>query len=144
MITITFVISMIKLYIYIFAMRLYNLLLKTLGYTRVYDLNEERDITLFYYLIRFLSTINITINHSLKFDITYEKLGVCTYINGRYMRYVCYDTKLLSVIKSEKYISSKKYHTVKKIELIPKQKFVILILILILILIWIIMIKIIG
>lgn len=111
MITIKFVSSMIKLFI----MRFYNLLLRTLGYTRVYDLDTECDITIFYYLIRFLSTINLP----LKLDITYERLGICTYINGRYMRYICYNTKLLGVIKSEKNLSSKNYHTVKKIELIP-------------------------
>src|SRR5579872_623769 len=90
MITIKFGFSMIKLYIYIYVMKLYNLILKSLGYTRVYDLDSEHDITLFYYLIRFLSTIRLP----LKLDITYERLGVCTYINGKYTRYVCYNTNL--------------------------------------------------
>ena len=48
-------------------------------------------------------------------NITYPRLGICTFINGKYVRYVCYNTKILNVIKDTKYISSKNYHSINKI-----------------------------
>lgn len=110
----TFLYLMIKLYMHVYIMRLINYVLRSMGYTRIYDLDTGDDLTIFYHIIKLLPTLNLP----LSFDVTYQRLGICTYINKNYVRYVCYDTKLSNAVKTEKEISSKHYHSVKKIELI--------------------------
>jgi len=107
--------SMIKMYIHIYMTRTINYVLRSLGYTRVYDLDSGEDLTIFYHVLKTLPILNLPIT----FDITYQRLGICTYIDKKYVRYVCYNTKLLSVIKTQNDLSSKHYHSIKKIELIP-------------------------
>lgn len=110
-----FICSIIKLYMNIYIMRMINYVLKSLGYTRIYDLDTGDDLTIFYHVIKLLPILRLPCT----FDITYQRLGICTYINEKYVRYVCYNTKLLSVIKMQNDLSSKHYHSIKKIELIP-------------------------
>lgn len=105
---------MIKLYFHIYFSRIVNFILRFLGYTRIYDLKSGQELTLFYHGVRIVSLLKLP----LTFDITYSCLGVCTYSDDRYMRYVCYDTKLLSAIKEKNSLSSKHYHSIKKIELV--------------------------
>jgi len=105
---------MIKLYLRIYFSRFFNFIMRLLGYTRIYDLESGQELTMFYHGIRILSLLKLP----LFFDITYPCLGICTYSDDRYMRYVCYDTKLLSAVKEKNILSSKHYHSIKKIELI--------------------------
>jgi hypothetical protein len=109
---------MIKMYIHIYTIRIINYILRIFGYTRVYDLDSGNDLTIIYHIIKIIPHINLPIT----FDITYQRLGICTYIDEKYVRYVCYNTKLLSIIKNSNELSSKKYHSIKKIELIPLTK----------------------
>ncbi|VBB18350.1 putaive hydrogenase [Yasminevirus sp. GU-2018] len=110
--TVLLALSYAKLYIYLFLLKCVNVVLKQLGYTRVYDLTTGADLTMMYYAFKFLEKSNLPVS----VDVSYSRLGVCTYIGDKYVRYVCYDSKITNVIRSENIMSSKNYHTIKKIE----------------------------
>lgn len=104
--------NLFMLYVNIFYTRFINFILKKLKYTRVYDLKLCQDVSIIYYFISYISR-----NFSFALDISYPVLGVCTFVGDRYVRYICYDTKLTEIIKNTN-PSSKNYHSIKKIELI--------------------------
>jgi hypothetical protein len=83
-----------------------NHILCFLDYVRIYDIEKGIDITIIYYLIKHLLIID---------DMKYSKIGVCKYVNNKYVRYICYDTKL-SDIRNIKLCASK-YFDIKKIEI---------------------------
>jgi hypothetical protein len=102
------------IYMRVLFLRLTNILLRVFGYTRVYDIQNGKDITLFYYVLRSVLKLNLPI----VVDFAYPILGVCTYDHDRYIRYICYNEKL-SKIESKKYrISQNNYNSIKKIELL--------------------------
>jgi hypothetical protein len=91
--------------------------LRLMGYTRVYDLETGHDLTVQYHFMKFISQINLPI----KFDISYPYVGVCSYVDNRYVRFVKYDCKLSSVVQNispEKNLTMGRYMDIKKIELI--------------------------
>lgn len=115
---IIFGIIYIKLLIHIFFLKYINIILKYLIHIRVYDLVTNDNLTITYYSAKFLAMLNC----QLSFNYIYPCIGVCTYIEDRYVRYICYNTKITDVIKPETALSSKNYHTIKKMELITKSK----------------------
>ncbi len=95
--------------------RFYNFVLRILGYTRVYDIETNADLTFLYYALKIFNKYC-----AFGIDITYRKIGVCKYQDNKYTRFVCYNKHILE-IENEK-LSSKNYHTIKKIELIGPMK----------------------
>jgi hypothetical protein len=55
-------------------------------------------------------------------DVTYPKIGVCRYVDNRYIRYICYNKKLLGIENKSLKFSAKHYLDIKKIEMITKDK----------------------
>lgn len=96
----------------IITMNFINMILRFLGYIRVYDIQFEDDVTFLYYFLKLINQFGLVI------DITYPKLGICRYINNKYVRYICYEEKLQSIEKISNNYSSKNYHYIKKIEII--------------------------
>lgn len=99
-------------------MCMFNTILRTLGYVRVYDIQSGADLTIMYYLLKNVNKFGPGIG----IDITYPKLGVCRYVGNRYTKYICYDSKLLEVDVITTSFSAKNYHDIKKIEIITKSK----------------------
>jgi hypothetical protein len=90
-----------------------NMILRFIGLVHVYDIENGDNITFVYYILRLLALLNVSI------DIVYPKLGICKYINNKYVRYICYDTNL-SQINDKLNLLSKNYHDIKRIELLVK------------------------
>jgi hypothetical protein len=103
------------IYMRVLFLRIVNVLLRVFGYTRVYDVQNEKDITFFYYLLRSIHGLKLPVS----VDFSYPILGVCTYNNDCYIKYICYNEKLSKVEKIKKSImSSNNYDSIKKIELL--------------------------
>jgi hypothetical protein len=95
-----------------------NNVLKFMGYVRVYDINTGSDLTLLYYLLKYFRKKIPEIG----LDISYPKLGVCRYVDNRYTRYICYDSKLLDIDHITTCLSAKNYYDIKSIYIIKKSK----------------------
>lgn len=103
------------IYMRVLFLRIVNVLLRVFGYTRVYDIQNGKDITFFYYLLRSVLRLKLPVS----VDFVYPILGVCTYNNDCYIRYICYNEKLSAVEKKKKSkMSSNNYESIKKIELL--------------------------
>ncbi len=110
---IKYVITMMQ----IIFMNFVNMILRFLGYTRIYDIQNGRDLTIIYYLLKYINKLGINI------DISYPKLGICEYVDGKFIRYIRYDERLsessrLNCIGPN--FSSKNYHDIKRIDMIVK------------------------
>lgn len=108
----------ILMYVRIICIKIVNYITWVFGFTRVYDLQNCVEITLLYHILKLVSKFNLPIN----IDMSYPKLGICTYDNDRYVRYICYDEKLSALEKRKKNISAKKYHDIKRIELVDRSR----------------------
>jgi hypothetical protein len=102
------------IYVKVVFLKLTNILLRVFGCTRVYDISNKKDITFFYHLLKYTSKYNVP----FVVDFTYPKLGVCTFNNGRYVRYICYNERLSKIENRKFKICSNGYDSVKKIELL--------------------------
>lgn len=99
-------------------MGMINNILRLMGYMRVYDIENDSDLTIVYYLLKNLNKIS----QGPEIDITYPKLGVCRYVGDKYKRYICYDAKLLEIDHITIMFSAKKYYDIKKIDIICRNK----------------------
>lgn len=116
------VIKTVFLYMYILCTHLINHVFEYFKYVRIYDLNTGKDMTLPYYIYNcFGRKIAEYIYGELIYEHHYT-LGVCSYCDDRYIRYIVYFAKLMDVVLShddaKKRITSAKYHDIKKIELL--------------------------
>lgn len=116
------VIKTVILYMYIFCTHLINHILEYFKYVRIYDLENGNDMTLPYYIYKCLGRVKASyIYGSSKYEKHYT-LGVCSYCDDRYIRYIMYSTKLTDAVLShddaKQKITSAKYHDIKKIELL--------------------------
>lgn len=109
-------VNVILIYAYIFGIRIFNLIFRISGYTKVYDLNSGIDITVIYWIVKIFSQMQ------KNNDMIYSCLGVCTSVNGKYVRYVCYNTGLSKITNFN--LSSKKYQNIKKIEIENNSKII--------------------
>lgn len=108
--------SLAIIYLRILLTGFINILLRAFGCTRVYNIKTNKDDTVLYYLLKYASRLQIP----YILDIVYPVVGVCTYYQNHYVRYICYNQKL-SGIESKKFnISSKNYDSVKKIVIVEK------------------------
>lgn len=112
------VFSYLMMYIRFIFMCTFNNILRLFGYVRVYDIQNGADLTIMYYLLKNVNRLGPGIG----IDITYPKLGVCRYVDNRYTRYICYDSKLLEIDHVSTYLSAKNYHDIKKIEIVRRSK----------------------
>lgn len=112
--------SYFMLYIRFMIMSIFNNTLRLMGYVRVYDIQNGSDLTFMYYLLKNVNKLGP--GSGIGIDITYPKLGVCRYVDSRYTRYICYDSKILDIDHISTNFSAKNYHDIKKIEIITKTK----------------------
>jgi hypothetical protein len=96
---------------------LINKLLCIIGYIRIYDIQNQNEITLLYFLLKIIEKYL-----PFKIDISYSKIGVCKYINNKYVRYICYDCKLTDINNTNIRLSSKIYHNITKIQLLSNTR----------------------
>lgn len=97
----------------------FNMILKFIGYTRIYDIHNNEDLTLIYHILKLLNRLGVPI------DISYPVVGVCRYIDNRYVRYVCYDHQLTESImdfdsSDTLRLKSENYHDIVKMEILIK------------------------
>lgn len=93
-----------------------NYIFNTIGYIRIYDLHSGYELTFIYFLLKIIKKFGY------KIKLNYSHVGVCRYVNNRFVRYICYDIKLNNINKNIYEYNSKNYHNIKKIELITKKK----------------------
>lgn len=92
-----------------------NMILRFFKTICIYDVQNGDDITIIYYFLKLLSFLKINV------CIIYPKIGVCRYIDNKYVRYICYDSNLLRISYKPKMnldLIPKNYDDIKKIELI--------------------------
>jgi hypothetical protein len=103
----------------------FNTCLKTIGYVRVYDIQNGVDLTLIYYFLKIKNIVSQKIRiPSIGVNEFYPMIGVCRYVGSRYTRYICHNMKIQDIdrISVSLSFSAKKYHDIKKIEIITKHK----------------------
>jgi len=123
--TIDYILIVIKtvfLYMYIFCTHLINHVLEYFKYVRIYDLETGNDMTLPYHIYKYFGKYKATyIYGSSEYEKLYT-LGICSYCDDRYIRYIMYSTKLTDAVLShddaKHTITSAKYHDIKKMELL--------------------------
>lgn len=106
--------SIIIIYVKILFIKLINVLSRVFGFIRVYDIHKNKDITMFFYALKYFLKLKLPV----KIDFSCPVLGICAYDNGRYVRYICYNKKLSKVGNKRCRISSINYDSIKKIEII--------------------------
>jgi hypothetical protein len=92
----------------------FNMILKFIGYTRIYDVQNNADLTLIYHILKLFNRLGVPIN------ISYPVTGVCRYIDNRYVRYICYDNQLTEIdtnLSDSSQLVSKNYHDIVKMEI---------------------------
>lgn len=94
-----------------------NKILYIMGYIRIYDIQNQNEITLLYFCLKIMG-----IYLPFKLDISYPKIGVCRYIDNKYIRYICYDCKLTDIDNKYILLSSKKYHNITKIQILSNTR----------------------
>jgi len=114
----------------------FNTCLRTIGYVRVYDIQNGVDLTFIYYFLKIINTVSqkiripcFNVNGSypcIDIDVKefYPMIGVCRYVGSRYTRYICYNMKIQDIdqISASLSFSAKRYHDIKKIEIVTKHK----------------------
>lgn len=100
----------LSIYLKLILKYIYNNFFYYMGYTKVYDLENKKDITLLYHINKYIFKKLFTVEYR------YSKLGIAKFIDGVYYRFICYDIFLMDIDNINKeMLSSKKFHDIIKI-----------------------------
>lgn len=101
-----------------FLSNLLNNFLDLIGYIQVYDLIENKNVSLNFYfqkLLAYIFKINISMRE-MRFGFIYPVIGITMYNHGRRIKYICYNSTLIEAVNYIKPKPTSRYANIKNVE----------------------------